>query len=155
MIDIRADQVVADLQQFKATLLMINAAGIIASYPTALPFHFQSNYLTGDSLAEIIEACHAANIRVVARTEALGGLVSYKNNPDGTRSAYELNINYLDALARPGESISLNVEAQRFLASQAIMLALRGVPGVYFHSLFGSRSWRAPAVWPGPSVGAA
>jgi hypothetical protein len=69
MIDIRADQVVADLQRFKATLLMINAAGIIASYPTELPFHFQSPYLQGDSLEQIIEACHAADIRVVARTD--------------------------------------------------------------------------------------
>jgi hypothetical protein len=69
MLDIRADQVVADLQRFNATLLMINAAGIIASYPTELPFHFQSPFLTGDSLAQIIEACHAAGIRVVARTD--------------------------------------------------------------------------------------
>ena len=69
MLDIRADQVVADLQRFKATLLMINAAGIIASYPTELPFHFQSPYLTGDSLEQIIAACHAAGIRVVARTD--------------------------------------------------------------------------------------
>ncbi|MDT8306045.1 MAG: alpha-amylase family glycosyl hydrolase, partial [Anaerolineae bacterium] len=28
------------------------------------------------------------------RVEALGGFVSYKNNPDGSQSAYELNINY-------------------------------------------------------------
>ena len=56
MADICAEQVVADLQAFKATLLMINAAGIIASYPTDLPFHFQSPYLTGDSLADIIDA---------------------------------------------------------------------------------------------------
>jgi hypothetical protein len=69
MADICAEQVVADLQAFKATLLMINAAGIIASYPTELPFHFQSPYLTGDSLADIIDACHQANIRVVARTD--------------------------------------------------------------------------------------
>jgi hypothetical protein len=69
MIDIRAEQVVADLQRFRATLLMINAAGIIASYPTELPFHFQSPYLTGDSLAQIIDACHKAGIRVVARTD--------------------------------------------------------------------------------------
>jgi len=27
------------------------------------------------------------------------------------------------------------------MVSQAIMLALVGVPGIYFHSLFGSRSW--------------
>lgn len=69
MRDISAEQVVADLQSFKATLLMINAAGIIASYPTDLPFHFQSPHLTGDSLVDIIDACHAANIRVVARTD--------------------------------------------------------------------------------------
>lgn len=69
MIDIRAEQVVADLQAFKATVFMINTAGIIASYPTALPFHFQSPYLQGDSLAQIIDACHAADIRVVARTD--------------------------------------------------------------------------------------
>src|SRR5262245_48414869 len=69
MIDIRADQVVADLRRFQATLLMINAAGIIASYPTELPYHFQSPYLSGDSLQQIITACHAAGIRVVARTD--------------------------------------------------------------------------------------
>lgn len=69
MLDIDADQVVADLQAFQANILMINAAGIIASYPTELPFHFQSPYLTGDSLETIIAACHAADIRVVARTD--------------------------------------------------------------------------------------
>jgi glycosidase len=32
---------------------------------------------------------------------------------------------------------------RRFLASQAIMLSLAGVPGIYVHSLFGSRGHRA------------
>jgi hypothetical protein len=27
------------------------------------------------------------------------------------------------------------------MAAQAIMLSLRGIPGIYFHSLFGSRNW--------------
>jgi sucrose phosphorylase len=77
------------------------------------------------------------------RVEALGGFVSYKGNADGTRSPYELNINYLDALgdpAFPDEPDSLI--ADRFLASQATMLALKGIPGIYYHSLLGSRSWR-------------
>ena len=69
MLDIRAGQVVSDLQAFKANVLMINAAGIIASYPTNLPFHFQSPYLKGDSLKTIITACHQAGIRVFARTD--------------------------------------------------------------------------------------
>lgn len=80
---------------------------------------------------------------LVQRVEALGGFVSYKNNPDGSQSAYELNVNYLDALCRPGETLGKALVARRFLAAQAIMLALRGVPGIYFHSLFGSRSWPA------------
>jgi hypothetical protein len=69
MRDIRSSQGVSDLQAFNATLLMINAAGIIASYPTRLPYHFQSPFLTGDSLQEIVDACHAAGIRVIARTD--------------------------------------------------------------------------------------
>ncbi|MFN8387005.1 MAG: hypothetical protein U0X92_11360 [Anaerolineales bacterium] len=32
-------------------------------------------------------------------------------------------------------------QVNRFLAAQAIMLSLVGVPGIYFHSLFGSRGW--------------
>ncbi len=75
------------------------------------------------------------------RVEALGGFVSYKNNANGTQSAYELNINYLDALGDPDVAEDLLLQARRFLCSQAIMLTLRGVPGIYFHSLFGSRSW--------------
>ncbi|MBC7237551.1 MAG: beta-galactosidase trimerization domain-containing protein, partial [Chloroflexi bacterium] len=69
MRDIDAERYVADLLAFKANAVLINAAGIIASYPTELPFHYQSPFLTGDSLAEIIEACHAADIRVLARTD--------------------------------------------------------------------------------------
>ena len=38
-----------------------------------------------------------SDIRAMAeRVEALGGFVSHRNNPDGSQSAYELNINYLD-----------------------------------------------------------
>ncbi len=78
---------------------------------------------------------------MAARVEALGGFVSYKSNGDGTQSAYELNINYMNALGVPDVTESETKIANRFLCSQAIMLALRGVPGIYFHSLFGSQNW--------------
>ncbi|MDP6380642.1 MAG: beta-galactosidase trimerization domain-containing protein, partial [Phycisphaerae bacterium] len=68
-LNINAERFVADLEEFKANVVMINAAGIIASYPTRLPFHFQSPYLEGDSLKKILAACHAAGIRVIARTD--------------------------------------------------------------------------------------
>ncbi len=78
---------------------------------------------------------------LVARTLANGGEVSYKANPDGSPSPYELNINYFDALTNPAGEESLELQVDRFIAAQAIMLALVGVPGIYFHSLFGSRGW--------------
>jgi len=73
-----------------------------------------------------------------------GGLVSFKTNSDGSQSPYELNISYFDALSDPTkvDEEGIKVQVDRFIASQAIMLALAGVPGIYVHSLFGSRSWR-------------
>src|SRR5690606_16042765 len=37
------------------------------------------------------------------------------------------------------------IQVKRFLCAQAIMFAMAGVPGIYFHSLFGSRGDRAGA----------
>ncbi|WP_319409972.1 alpha-amylase family glycosyl hydrolase [uncultured Desulfosarcina sp.] len=69
-----------------------------------------------------------------------GGLVSERRNPDGSNSPYELNITYLDALKDPA-SPEDPMHIPRFLASQAVALALAGVPGVYIHSLLGSQNW--------------
>ena len=75
---------------------------------------------------------------------ANGGLVSYKQNPDGSQSPYELNINYFDALSSPIRAEPQAKQVARFMAAQAIMLALKGMPGIYFHSLFGSRRRTRP-----------
>ena len=77
--------------------------------------------------------------RLVETTLAHGGQVSYKSNADGSRSPYELNITWYDVLNDPAQPAPA-LDVARFLASQAIMLALAGVPGIYVHSLFGSRS---------------
>jgi glucosylglycerate phosphorylase len=80
---------------------------------------------------------------LVERALEHGGLVSYRSNPDGSQSPYELNINYFDALSNPKSDEPLQRQVERFVAAHAIMFALVGVPGIYFHSLFGSRSWHA------------
>ncbi|HLF25027.1 MAG TPA: alpha-amylase family glycosyl hydrolase [Anaerolineae bacterium] len=80
---------------------------------------------------------------LVERAQAHGGFVSFKRNPDGARSPYELNLNYFDALSDPNSDEPLDVQVDRFMAAQAIMLALVGVPGIYVHSLLGSRGDRA------------
>lgn len=74
---------------------------------------------------------------LVERTTAHGGLVSFKSNHDGSQSPYELNINYFDALVNEqGGENGVN----KFMAAQAILLALAGIPGIYIHSLLGSRN---------------
>jgi glycosidase len=80
---------------------------------------------------------------LVNQTMAHNGIISYKQNSDGTQSPYELNINYFDALSDPNSDEPLAMQIDRFMAAQAIMLSLRGIPGIYFHSLFGSRNWHA------------
>lgn len=80
---------------------------------------------------------------LVAQTLSHGGMISYKQDADGSQIPYELNINYFDALSDPASSESLAIQIDRFMAAQAIMLSLKGLPALYFHSLFGSRNWPA------------
>jgi glycosidase len=74
-------------------------------------------------------------------TRANGGAISSKTNPDGSTSPYELNITYFDLLNGEGADIPIATQVDRFLVSQAIMLALAGVPGIYLHSLLGTRNY--------------
>jgi glucosylglycerate phosphorylase len=76
------------------------------------------------------------------RTLTHGGLISHKQNADGSTSPYEMNINYFDALSNPSSDEPLDLQVDRFMAAQAIMLTILGIPGIYFHSLFGSRNWK-------------
>ncbi|MCB2178317.1 sugar phosphorylase [bacterium] len=73
-------------------------------------------------------------------TLAHGGRISSKTNQDGSTSPYELNINYFDLLNDPNAAEAQSLQVDRFMASQAIMLMLKGIPGIYFHSLVGSRN---------------
>jgi sucrose phosphorylase len=77
--------------------------------------------------------------RLADVTRRRKGYLGTKRNPDGSDSPYELNISYVDALG-DGLDDQPDLHARRFLASQAVMLALPGIPAVYFHSLVGSRN---------------
>lgn len=70
---------------------------------------------------------------------AHGGLVSYRTASDGGRSPYELNITWFDALNDPRAQEPDNRKVDRFTASRAIALALKGVPGIYLPSVTGSQ----------------
>ncbi|NJN71875.1 MAG: sugar phosphorylase [Limnothrix sp. RL_2_0] len=63
-----------------------------------------------------------------------GAKISYRTQSDGSQRPYELNIALFDALKGTiyGED---KWQKQRFVCSQAIMMALEGVPAFYIHSL--------------------
>ena len=67
-----------------------------------------------------------------------GGKLSYRSY-SGKKSPYELNCSYIDILTHPEQDD--DERAKRMLLSQAIILAMPGVPGIYFHSLVGASSW--------------
>ncbi len=80
--------------------------------------------------------------RLVEAVRQRGGFVNTRRRPDGSDVPYELNISYVDALApnTRDEAPDVELHARRFLASQAVMLALPGIPAVYFHSLVGTQN---------------
>src|SRR4030095_9210377 len=82
---------------------------------------------------------------MIERVKIHGGFISYKNMPDGSQVPYEMNINYLAALSNPSRNEPNELATRKLLTAHAIMLSLQGVPGIYFHSLFGSRGDRAGA----------
>jgi sucrose phosphorylase len=113
------------------------AQGLYLASPDNTFFNFTASHdgigvrplegiLPPEELAELIEIVNAN-----------GGQVSYKQNPDGTDSPYELNITYVDAILADKNA----TRADKFLASQAIQYVLPGVPATYIHSLLGSRNW--------------
>ncbi|NYS31615.1 alpha-amylase family glycosyl hydrolase [Pantoea sp. WMus005] len=82
-----------------------------------------------------------SEVEIVALVRDLaleGALVSYKNNPDGTTSPYEINVTYLDALNR--EEDDDNTRLKRFLLAHAILLVFPGVPAIYIQSILGGRN---------------
>lgn len=77
-------------------------------------------------------------LALVDELQAEGALVNWKNNPDGSRSPYEVNVTYMDALS-PREA-SDSERLARFLLAHAILLSFPGVPAVYIQSMLGSRN---------------
>ncbi|WP_455546795.1 alpha-amylase family glycosyl hydrolase [Dryocola clanedunensis] len=77
-------------------------------------------------------------LALVADLQQEGALVNWKNNPDGTRSPYEINVTYMDALNRRNNNDEERLA--RFILAHAILLVFPGVPAIYIQSVLGSRN---------------
>ncbi|EAE7362915.1 sugar phosphorylase [Listeria monocytogenes] len=77
-------------------------------------------------------------LALVNDLEEEGALVSYKQNPDGSKSPYEINVTYMDALSKQADTDDLRLA--RFLVAHAVLMSIPGVPAVYVQSILGSRN---------------
>jgi sucrose phosphorylase len=69
-----------------------------------------------------------------------GGLISYKTSRTGEQEPYEINTTWFSALNYEDDGEDIAFKVKRFVASRAVALVLRGVPGIYLHSLIGTEN---------------
>ena len=112
------------------------AAGLLTPSAETTFFNFLASH-DGIGINPARGILSEEEIEALVRTaREAGGFVSMKSLPGGGEAPYELNVNYFDALAA---GVDLETGLRRFLAAHAIAFSLAGIPGIYFHSLFGSR----------------
>ena len=75
---------------------------------------------------------------LVNAATAAQGRVSSRTLEGGKERPYELNCTYIDLISSPGDDDE--TRSARFVASQAIVLAMPGVPAIYIQSLLGTRN---------------
>lgn len=50
-----------------ANIVLINVGGIVANYPTTLPYHFKNPFMKGDLVGDLIKGLHSKGIKVIGR----------------------------------------------------------------------------------------
>jgi hypothetical protein len=77
------DSLVKDLLDHSANTLIINAGGIMAFYPSKLPFHYINPYMQKNMLGDVVAKCHANGIQVIVRFDFSRAHESiFKQHPD-------------------------------------------------------------------------
>ena len=55
------------IEEASANVVLLNVGGIVANYPTKLPFHYKNTYMKGDLVGDLLKRLHAKGIRVLGR----------------------------------------------------------------------------------------
>ncbi|MEB3282282.1 MAG: alpha-amylase family glycosyl hydrolase [Lyngbya sp.] len=76
---------------------------------------------------------------IIQNAREHGAFVSYKTGEQG-EEPYEINTTWFSALNLDNSGEEISFQVKRFIASRSIALVLRGVPGIYFHGLIGTRN---------------
>lgn len=76
---------------------------------------------------------------LIRTMEMFGGHVSHRALENGENKPYEINISLFDALQGTTSGPD-HLGLDRFVCAHAIMFGLEGIPGIYIHSLIGTRN---------------
>lgn len=121
--------------QGKATELTEWAANLPALPSGNTFFNFTASH-DGIGVRPLEGVISNQSIQALADTvQARGGRVNYRSNADGSNSPYELNITWYSALDA-GDEYTI----ERFICSQALPMAMRGVPAIYIHTFTATRN---------------
>jgi len=133
--DMDVDALVSELRDFCCNTVMVGASGITTFFQGSLASDVPSPYLQGDKLGEIVEKCHAAGIRVIARFDFSKTHISLMNaHPDWYyRDAQGCHVTYNDTV-----QTCVNGDYQQTCALEMIseVLDRYAVDGIFFN-MFG------------------
>lgn len=77
--------------------------------------------------------------QLIGTMQSFGGRVSMRTLDDGSNKPYEINIALFDALQGTHAGPD-RFGLDRFVCAHAIMLSMEGIPGIYIHSMLGTRN---------------
>jgi hypothetical protein len=58
---------VKSIEDASANVVLINVGGIVANYPTKLPYHYKNPYMKGDLVGDLLKRLHAKGVKVLGR----------------------------------------------------------------------------------------
>jgi hypothetical protein len=61
------DAYVQSMVDASANVVLLNVGGIVANYPTRLPYHFRNPFMKGDLVDVLVKKLHAKGIKVIGR----------------------------------------------------------------------------------------
>jgi sucrose phosphorylase len=121
------------------TILSTWAKSLIKISDSATYFNFLDSH-DGIGLMAVRDILGKEDIDyIIEMAKKHGGYISYKTAEDGNAVPYEINITWYSALNPAGSDEDIHLQVKRFIASRSIAFVIRGVPGIYLHSLFGTR----------------
>ena len=61
------DAYVQSMVDANASIVLINVGGIVANYPTKLPYQYKNQFMKGDLVGDLIRGLHSKGIKVIGR----------------------------------------------------------------------------------------